>query len=303
MPLALEQCSSAFDPRPAVHLLAGGAVHQPRRGAEIRRVLRHEPKLCRVGTGAAVLRQPRVHGKQLPKDLRVLHRRRAGIRPGANLLRSGRHMDIAAHHRQPLPPAAKQSTPRRRHCQRLALWREHMDEPVLNRDGQHPRNIAPRCARSLPRHQCDWRRAAGRVHVARKPSSAFMMVGATALSCTRHPGCASPSQVLRLRPRPRRDPGRRTRRTLLIHRSPLLDRRERHHTAIVRATSTRRQGPPCVAAHSMVRALYAKFVAPLYLLQRKSDWGLREIGSLTAGGYANAVEQDTFCAGTDDDAR
>ena len=53
----------------------------------------------------------------------------------------------------------------------------------------------------------------------------------------------------------------------------------------------------------MVRALYAKFVAPLYLLQRKSDWGLREIGSLTAGGYANAVEQDTFCAGTDDDAR
>jgi hypothetical protein len=49
----------------------------------------------------------------------------------------------------------------------------------------------------------------------------------------------------------------------------------------------------------MVRALYAKFAAPLYLLQRKSDWGRREIGPLTAGGYANAAEHDTFCAGTD----
>ena len=58
-------------------------------------------------------------------------------------------------------------------------------------------------------------------------------------------------------------------------------------------------GTPCVAAHSMVRAMYAKSVAPLYLLQRKSDWGLREIGPLAAGGYANAAAQDEFCAGTE----
>ena len=49
----------------------------------------------------------------------------------------------------------------------------------------------------------------------------------------------------------------------------------------------------------MVRAMYAKSVAPLYLLQRKSDWGLREIGPLAAGGYANAAAQDEFCAGTE----
>ena len=58
-------------------------------------------------------------------------------------------------------------------------------------------------------------------------------------------------------------------------------------------------GTPCVAAHSMVRALYAVFVGPLYLLQRKSDSGRTEIGPLAAGGYANASEHDAFCAGTD----
>src|SRR5450755_1639914 len=57
-------------------------------------------------------------------------------------------------------------------------------------------------------------------------------------------------------------------------------------------------GTPCVAAHSTVRALYAAFNGPLYQVKRASDSTTLNIGTLTAGGYANAAAQNTFCAGT-----
>jgi non-reducing end alpha-L-arabinofuranosidase len=57
-------------------------------------------------------------------------------------------------------------------------------------------------------------------------------------------------------------------------------------------------GTPCVAAHSTVRALYAAYNGPLYQVKRKSDSTTMDIGTLTAGGYADAAAQKTFCAGT-----
>ena len=57
-------------------------------------------------------------------------------------------------------------------------------------------------------------------------------------------------------------------------------------------------GTACVAAHSTVRALYAAYNGPLYQVKRASDSTILNIGTLTAGGYANAAAQNTFCAGT-----
>ncbi|MEU5310595.1 arabinofuranosidase catalytic domain-containing protein [Streptomyces sp. NPDC021562] len=57
-------------------------------------------------------------------------------------------------------------------------------------------------------------------------------------------------------------------------------------------------GTPCVAAHSMVRALYASYSGSLYQVQRASDGATADIGLLTAGGYADAAAQNSFCAGT-----
>jgi non-reducing end alpha-L-arabinofuranosidase len=57
-------------------------------------------------------------------------------------------------------------------------------------------------------------------------------------------------------------------------------------------------GTPCVAAYSTVRALYASYDGPLYQVQRVSDGATTDIGLLAAGGYANATEQDVFCAHT-----
>src|SRR6266568_3684630 len=57
-------------------------------------------------------------------------------------------------------------------------------------------------------------------------------------------------------------------------------------------------GTPCVAAYSMTRALYAGYGGPLYQVQRASDGTTANIGLLSAGGYVNASEQDSFCAGT-----
>jgi non-reducing end alpha-L-arabinofuranosidase len=54
---------------------------------------------------------------------------------------------------------------------------------------------------------------------------------------------------------------------------------------------------PCVAAHSTVRSLYAKYTAALYQVQRASDAAVQNI-SLLSDGYANAAAQDTFCANT-----
>jgi hypothetical protein len=53
---------------------------------------------------------------------------------------------------------------------------------------------------------------------------------------------------------------------------------------------------PCVAAHSTVRSLYAKYTGALYQVQRASDNATQNIG-LLADGYANAATQDAFCTG------
>jgi hypothetical protein len=57
-------------------------------------------------------------------------------------------------------------------------------------------------------------------------------------------------------------------------------------------------GTSCTAAYSTVRALYAAYNGPLYQVQRASDSTYLNIGLLTAGGYANAAPQVSFCAGT-----
>jgi hypothetical protein len=57
-------------------------------------------------------------------------------------------------------------------------------------------------------------------------------------------------------------------------------------------------GTPCVAAHSTVRALYAAYNGPLYQVKRASDGTTTNIDTLSAGGYANAATQNSFCAGT-----
>jgi hypothetical protein len=57
-------------------------------------------------------------------------------------------------------------------------------------------------------------------------------------------------------------------------------------------------GTPCVAAYSTVRALYASYDGPLYQVRRVSDGATANIGLLSAGGYADAADQDVFCAHT-----
>jgi non-reducing end alpha-L-arabinofuranosidase len=54
---------------------------------------------------------------------------------------------------------------------------------------------------------------------------------------------------------------------------------------------------PCVAAHSTVRSLYAKYSGPLYQVTRASDSATLNVG-LLPDGYANAVTQDMFCRNT-----
>jgi hypothetical protein len=57
-------------------------------------------------------------------------------------------------------------------------------------------------------------------------------------------------------------------------------------------------GTPCVAAHSTTRALYGAYNGSLYQVKRSSDSATSNIGVLSAGGYANAAAQDSFCSGT-----
>ncbi|MBA2391495.1 MAG: ricin-type beta-trefoil lectin domain protein [Ktedonobacteraceae bacterium] len=57
-------------------------------------------------------------------------------------------------------------------------------------------------------------------------------------------------------------------------------------------------GTPCVAAHSTVRALFSAYSGSLYQVRRASDNATSNIGVLSAGGYANAAAQDSFCSGT-----
>jgi hypothetical protein len=57
-------------------------------------------------------------------------------------------------------------------------------------------------------------------------------------------------------------------------------------------------GTPCVAAHSTTRALFGSYSGRLYQVKRASNGGTTDIGTLSAGGFANAAAQDSFCAGT-----
>jgi hypothetical protein len=57
-------------------------------------------------------------------------------------------------------------------------------------------------------------------------------------------------------------------------------------------------GTPCVAAHSTVRALFSAYNGNLYQVRRSSDNTTLNIGVLSAGGFANAAAQDSFCANT-----
>lgn len=56
-------------------------------------------------------------------------------------------------------------------------------------------------------------------------------------------------------------------------------------------------GTPCVAAHSMVRALYESYNGPLYQVRRTSDKATKDIGVLSPGGFANTAVQDSFLNG------
>jgi hypothetical protein len=57
-------------------------------------------------------------------------------------------------------------------------------------------------------------------------------------------------------------------------------------------------GTPCVAAHSVVRALFSLYNGPLYAVQRTSDNTSTNIGLKSAGGVVDASAQDAFCADT-----
>jgi len=57
-------------------------------------------------------------------------------------------------------------------------------------------------------------------------------------------------------------------------------------------------GTRCVAAHSTTRALFAAYNGPLYQVKRTSDGATTNISTLSAGGYANAAAQDSFCSVT-----
>lgn len=65
-------------------------------------------------------------------------------------------------------------------------------------------------------------------------------------------------------------------------------------------------GDSCVAAHSTTRALYASYNGPLYQVMRQSDGKTLNVDVVQpttspvsdAGGYADAIAQDAFCANT-----
>ena len=57
-------------------------------------------------------------------------------------------------------------------------------------------------------------------------------------------------------------------------------------------------GTPCVAAHSTTRALYGSYTGPLYQVRRASDNTYKSIAPVSAGSYADAASQDSFCSGT-----
>ena len=51
-------------------------------------------------------------------------------------------------------------------------------------------------------------------------------------------------------------------------------------------------GTPCVAAHSMVRALFGGYDGPLYLVQRASDLATTAVAT-TKSGFADSAAQES----------
>lgn len=56
-------------------------------------------------------------------------------------------------------------------------------------------------------------------------------------------------------------------------------------------------GTPCVAAHSLARALFGNYDGNLYQV-RRADGTTKDIPVDKAGGYAKSSIQDEFCTGT-----
>ena len=54
---------------------------------------------------------------------------------------------------------------------------------------------------------------------------------------------------------------------------------------------------PCVAAHSVVRALYGAYSEKLYQVRRSSDNATKDILPFSAGGLADTAPEDAFCEG------
>ena len=55
-------------------------------------------------------------------------------------------------------------------------------------------------------------------------------------------------------------------------------------------------GVPCVAAHSITRALFANYAGPLYQLNLTATGATQDIHPLAPGGFADAAAHDAFCA-------
>ena len=60
-------------------------------------------------------------------------------------------------------------------------------------------------------------------------------------------------------------------------------------------------GTPCVAAHSVTRALFAGYHGPLYQVLRTTDRQSINVSTLVPGGYADAAKQRAFCSGSDEE--
>ena len=58
-------------------------------------------------------------------------------------------------------------------------------------------------------------------------------------------------------------------------------------------------GIPCVAAHSMTRALYASYAGPLYSVTKKPGTTVKDIPVTNAGGVADAAAHEAFCGSSE----
>jgi hypothetical protein len=54
-------------------------------------------------------------------------------------------------------------------------------------------------------------------------------------------------------------------------------------------------GNPCAAAHSTVRALYAKYSGPLYTVFHTQSNKSADVSTLKPGGFADVIQHETIC--------